>query len=134
MLIESFLVVAGGLILYGCKKIVIDPIQEFRSVRKNISKDLVKYGNVISNPGSADQGRIDDAESDLRDDASDLKSAVDDIPKYDSFADIGIVPSREDAKTAKRNLIGLSNSVEEGDPMTNHEMREDVESSLGLDD
>lgn len=44
------------------KVFVIDPIREYRAIRKNISRDLVDYANLIANPGSGKQARIDEAE------------------------------------------------------------------------
>lgn len=133
MLVEIGTAVLGGGLLYGSKKTVVDPIREYRTARKEISKDLVNYANVISNPGSSKQDRIDEARRALREDASELKSAVDDIPMYDLWAALRLVPLRDNVEVAKKNLIGLSNSVDSGDPMRNHDMREAVESSLGLD-
>lgn len=132
MLMEIGTAVFGGGLLYGSKKTVIDPIREYRRIRKEISKDLVNYANVISNPGSSKQDRIDEARKILRGDASELKSVVDDIPMYDLWAALRLVPSRGDVEEAKKNLIGLSNSVDSGDPLRNHDMRKTVESSLGL--
>lgn len=134
MLLEIATVVIGGGVLYGSKKLVIDPIREYREVRKKISQDLVNYANVITNPGSPNQSRIDEAHRVLRDDASKLKSVVDNIPSYDLWAKLRFVPSREDVVEAREKLIGLSNSVESGDPLRNHEMVQDVKSALGLED
>jgi len=46
---------AGGLGTYILKRFVIDPIREYRNVRKEISRDLVDYANLIANPGLAIQ-------------------------------------------------------------------------------
>lgn len=104
---------AVGVGAYISIKFVVAPIREFRDIRKQISRDLVDYANLIANPGSGDSQRIKEAEKALRGDASDLKGATDDIPMYSLWAKFGIIPVREEVNQARQRLIGLSNSLDQ---------------------
>ncbi|NHN60447.1 MULTISPECIES: hypothetical protein [Halorussus] len=121
---------AGGLGTYAAKVFIVDPIREYRQVRRDVSQDLVDYANLIANPGSGESDRIDEAEEAFRSHASKLKAAIDDIPMYG--ARLGLVPPREDVLEAKRQLIGLSNSLQRGRVEWNDEMRNKLEELLGL--
>lgn len=123
---------AGGIGTYVLKIFVIDPIREYRNVRKNISRDLVDYANLIANPGSGDPARIDEAETAFRDHASDLKAAADDVPLYSLWVKIRLIPPREEVSEARKQLIGLSNSIERGNVIWNDEMRKKLKTIMGL--
>jgi hypothetical protein len=123
---------AGGLGTYAAKVFIVDPIREYRQVRRNVSRDLVDYGNLIANPGSGESDRIDEAEATFRGHASELKAAIDDIPLYGIWARLRLVPPRDDALEAKRQLVGLSNSLQQGRVEWNDEMRNKLQGLLGL--
>ena len=123
---------AGGLGTYAAKVFIVDPIREYRQVRRDVSRDLVDYGNLIANPGSGESDRIDEAEEIFRGHASDLKAAIDDIPLYGIWARLRLVAPRDDALEAKRQLVGLSNPLQQGRVEWNHEMRNKLEDLLGL--
>lgn len=123
---------AGGVGAYISKKFIVDPIREYRDIRKQISRDLVDYANLIANPGSGDSHRTKEAEKALRGDASDLKAAADDIPVYSLWAKFGIIPLREEVNEAKQKLIGLSNSLDQGNVVWNDEMRNKLKTIMGL--
>ncbi|WP_227130946.1 hypothetical protein [Halorubellus salinus] len=123
---------AGGLGTYAAKVFIVDPIREYRQVRRDVSQDLVDYANVIANPGSGESNRIDEAEDAFRGHASKLKAAIDDIPMYGLWARLRLVPPRGDVLEAKRQLIGLSNSLQRGRVEWNDEMRNKLENLLGL--
>jgi len=113
----------------AAKVFIVDPIREYRQVRRNVSRDLVDYGNLIANPGSGESDRIDEAEATFRGHASELKAAIDDIPLYGIWARLRLVPPRDDALEAKRQLVGLSNSLQQGRVGVE---RRDAEQASGL--
>jgi len=123
---------AGGIGLYISKRFIIEPIREYRDIRKQISRDLVDYANLIANPGIDDSQRIQEAEKAFRSNASDLKAAADDIPVYSLWSKFRIVPPREEVDEAKQQLIGLSNSLDQGNVVWNDEMRNKLKTIMGL--
>ncbi|AWB28445.1 hypothetical protein [Halococcoides cellulosivorans] len=123
---------AGGLGTYATKVFIVDPIQEYRQVRRDVSRDLEYYGNLIGNPGSGESDRIDEAEETFRSHASDLKATIDDIPLYGIWVRVRLVPPRDDVLEAKKQLVGLSNSLQQGRVERNDEMRNKLKDSLGL--
>lgn len=123
---------AGGLGVYVSKKFIIDPIREYRDIRKQISRDLVDYANLIANPGSGNPQRIQEAENAFRSHASELKAAVDDILVYRLWVKLRFVPAREEVDEAKQQLIGLSNCLDQGDVVWNDEMRKKLKTIMGL--
>ena len=123
---------AGGVGTYILKIFVIDSIREYRNVRKNISRDLVNYANLIANPGSGQSARVKEAETAFRNHASELKAAADDIPMYGLWAKIRLIPPREDVKEARKQLIGLSNSLDQGKVLWNDKMRKKLKTIMGL--
>lgn len=123
---------SGSIGLIIAKKFIIEPIREYRDIRKGISRDLVDYANLIAHPGSGDPQRIQQVEEAFRSNASDLKAAADDIPLYRLRSGLGIVPPKEKVNEAKQQLIGLSNFLNQGNVVWNDKTRKELKSIMGL--
>jgi len=114
------------------KQPLINPVRHFHDVRRQVSKDLTNYASFISNLGSADPERMDEAASELRERATELGAARDDLIFHTLVASFNLAPSDTEINNACDNLIGLSNSVHNGEPLRNHNMKMEVETSPNL--
>lgn len=138
MIIQILVAIISGFFGALLKEYLISPIRGFRNTRLKISKDLVKYGDVIGNPGSAEVSRITEAKSNLRTDAAELHAIREELPRP-IFHLPCILPSEEEIESAESSLIRLSNTVQGIgiDSIDDFELansdRQEVREKLGLD-
>lgn len=102
-----FVFVLGQIIL----KLLIDPVQGYKTTVGDISIALINHANVYSNPGVLKQQRMDGASEELRLLASKLSAYVVLIPFYEKTAKFFKLPSIKDTHEVKKQLIGLSNGI-----------------------
>jgi hypothetical protein len=76
---------------------------------------------------------MDEASSVFRQQASQLRARASAVRWYGMWQLLKIVPKRSDIKAASQNLIGLSNSIHQGDPKTNSERRDEIVIQLKID-
>ena len=90
-------------------KLVIDPVQSFKSIIADISNILILYANVYANPkpfGDETQSKMS---QEIRVLSSNLQSNMYLIPKYKISARIFGLPSVENVVSASKNLIFIHN-------------------------
>lgn len=114
-------------------RFVIQPLQDFKKVIAKVSHVLIYYADVYSNPGGSRRMMIAETRKALRDSASLLRSRTVVIPFYTVFSWLRWVPTRHDINQASGSLIGLSNSLVNGDVQYNATKRETIKKSLRLD-
>ena len=105
--IPAILAVAG----YLLRRKYIDPVNDYRKLRREIASSLIYYANLISNPGSAQKEVLMEASNALRLHASNLSSCLQVLPTAGILRFLFRIPSHNDLKEASRELIGLSNGV-----------------------
>jgi len=134
--LTSSLTICGGVLVVVLGQVFIrfflDPITDLRKLIGEIADNLVYYGNVYSNPGMAKKDVIDKARIAFRQNASVLTSRAHALPLYPLFSILRVVPRRSHISEASGNLIGLSNSLVQGDPLINHDRDRQIRKSLGL--
>jgi hypothetical protein len=92
-------------------KLVIEPVQEVKKTIGAVSHALIERANVISNAGVPTKEVMDAASEELRKLASQLRSHLYLVPRYETTARIFGLPLRAEILKASTNLIGLSNSL-----------------------
>ncbi|MCF6193215.1 MAG: hypothetical protein L3J46_02645 [Kangiellaceae bacterium] len=102
-----FVFVLGQIIL----KLLIDPVQGYKTTVGDISIALINHANVYSNPGISKQERMDFASEELRLLASKLSANVVLIPYYEKTGKFFKLPSIKDKHEVKKQLIDLSNGI-----------------------
>ncbi len=138
IVLTSSLTVCGGIFLLVAGQIItkffIEPIHEQFRLIGEIADSLVFYANVYGNPGFGDPERMSKASDKLRQQASQLRARTNAIRGYQLWQFLRIVPKREGVMEASRNLIGLSNSIHQGDPKTNNEREKAIIEYLRIGD
>lgn len=97
-----------------------------------IADALVYYANVYTAPGGTRAELMDEASRIFRQKASLLRVRAHTLPCYRCFAWLGLVPQWESILKVSGNLIGLSNSVHQGDADSNEKRRDEITQILGL--
>lgn len=137
ILLTSFSTICGGVILLVVGQLIIrfliDPLTELRKLIGEISDNLIYYGNVYANPGFAGAEQENAAERELRKNASLLRAKSYALPFYCIFSFLQLVPSKADITIASTNLIGLSNSVHQGNPDVNDGRAKAIYTALNID-
>ena len=90
-------------------KLVIDPVQSFKTTIADISNILILYANIYANPkpiGDVLQGEMS---QEMRRLSSNLQSSMHLIPAYKISAYIFGLPSIENVISASKNLIFIHN-------------------------
>ena len=110
-----FLTVFSGVIVFTLGqivlKLIIEPIQGYKSTVGDISIALINHANVYFNPGVMKEERIDAASTELRLLASKLSAHVVLIPFYEKIAPFFKLSTIQDIHEVKTQLIGLSNGL-----------------------
>ncbi len=107
-----------GVLGWLATHLVGKPLLAYRAIRADIARCLVLYANVPSYTGAIDTPlppRTHQAHEKYRELASELVAFENTITFYHVWAVCKIIPTRKELDEAKRNLIGLSNSVGERD-------------------
>ena len=134
--LTSSLTICGGVLVIVFGQVFIrfflDPITDLRKLLGEIADNLVYFGNVYSNPGVAREELIAKARKVFRQNASLLRSRAHAIPLYPFFVILKLIPRQNHISEASRNLIGLSNSLTQGEPRINHERAQQIRTALGL--
>lgn len=113
-------------------KFLIEPIHEQFEVVGEIAHSLIFYANQYSDPGQGRPEDMDEASRTLRQQSSLLLAKTHAIRCYGLWEVLRVVPKRSAVVEASKNLIGLSNSIHEGNPHHNLIRRERIEQSLNL--
>lgn len=139
MLVQIAVAVVSGFFGALLQEYVVSPIRSYKDIRRKISKDLVKYGDVISNPGSGTDVRVSEARTELRDDAAELHSVWDSMPTI-VLKGVATIPSQDEMEAAEECLIRLSNIVpgienaEINEVNMALEDQQEIRKKLGLED
>jgi hypothetical protein len=136
IILTSALSIIGGiaLLVFGeiFTRFIIEPIYEQKKLISEIAEALIFHSNLYLNPGVSIKEDQDKAQDILRQKASLLRAKTYAIPWYDVFASLRLVRNHSQIEEASRNLIGLSNSIHQGDPFVNKERRGKIKSALNL--
>ena len=136
ILLTSCLTVLTGTTLFVIGQIVskflIEPILEQRRVIGEIAYSLIFYARDYTSPGLGKRDRMDEASEVLRQHASQLRARTHAIPWYGFWALLRRVRKYEDVLEASKRLIGLSNSIHQGDGLRNYQLARDIEKLLGI--
>ncbi len=123
-----FVFVLGQIIL----KLFVEPWQMQRECIAKISNNLLQYSNVYSNPGAISEKKVAEVSIETRKLASEFLASCYRIPAYGLISKSWIFPSATVVKSVQRNLIGLSNSLKDGEGRHNSEMVEGIKSLLKI--
>jgi hypothetical protein len=134
--LTSALTICGSVVVLVTGQVIIrffiDPIIELRRMIGEVADTVIFYANIYANPGVPSKGDSDEASEALRQKASLLQTRAAAVPLYDLFTDLQIIPSSKQISEASRNLIGLSNSVHQGDPAENLNRQKSIRDALSL--
>ena len=131
MLVQIGVAVLAGFLGALLKDFVGRPLREYRQIRKKIAKDLIKYSNLITSPGSGTQDRMNEAQYELRDDAAELRAVMEDLPVYALWS-LFWVPSPSTLEQVEDRLIRLSNSIHSGETIRNEKDMKKIRCLLGI--
>ena len=136
IVLTSSLTILGGILVFVVGRIIerfsIEPIHEQLRLTGEIADSLIFYANLYSSPGIGNPEKMGEASKVLRQQASQLMARTHVIPWYKLWQLLRIVPKHTDVIEASRNLIGLSNSIHQGDPMVNNDRRKEIEKRLRI--
>ena len=90
-------------------KLVIDPVQSFKSTIADISNILILYANVYANPKPIGDETQSKMSQEMRILSSNLQSNMHLIPGYKVLACLFGLPSIENVISASKNLIFIHN-------------------------
>jgi len=136
VLTSAFTILGGIAVIVGGQIIIkffIEPIHEQSKIVGEIAESLIFYARLYSNPGSGKPEEMYEAAKDLRQLASQLIATTHAIRGYKFWQSRRIVRHRDDVTEASRNLIGLSNSISEGDPRHNMQRAEQIRRGLHIE-
>ena len=90
-------------------KLVIDPVQSFKTTIADISNILILYANIYANPKPIGDELQGEMSQEMRRLSSNLQSNMHLIPAYKISACIFGLPSIENVISASKNLIFIHN-------------------------
>lgn len=99
--------VAGQTLL----KLVVDPVQAFKTTVAAIANSLIRYGNRLGNPGTFPAEEAHEIRAHFRGLSSQLTASSYLVPGYSLTSWIFWLPSRRAVHEAAANLIGISNML-----------------------
>jgi hypothetical protein len=122
------------------QRVVIEPVIELRKTIGEVEAALVMYAGMVTSPATRnDDGTIErvdsrrEAERTFRELASKHSASAYTVTWGYSLAHRWrLVPSRANIGSARRSLIGLSNSAFPRDPMIGVQYTDDARGALGL--
>lgn len=91
-------------------KLVIDPVQSFKSTIADISNALILHSNIYANPKPAGDEPQSKMSQEMRILSSKLQSNMHLVPNYKLTARIFGLPTIENVVSASKNLIFIHNS------------------------
>ena len=113
-----FLSILGGISVYFLVHIFLKPVIDLRKCIGEICGSLIYYANIYSTSA------IDkNAEEKLRQQATLIMEKAHLIKYYRFFVCMTLIPKMENIKIAHRNLIGLSNCINDKDSTKDNERR-----------
>lgn len=121
--------VLGQLVL----KFLLEPLQQYKEVKGEVSYALHYYANIGGPPGFATEEERQEAQKHLRGLASKVRVCYHKIPWYRFFAGIGWLPKKSALLKASDALTGWSNEVG-GEGGTIDKRRRIIADCLGIDD
>ncbi|WP_423840408.1 hypothetical protein ONE56_06020 [Vibrio mytili] len=108
-----FLTVLSGVLIFVLGqlllKLLIEPIQELRTLVSKIAYDLIKLANVFANPTDPEEERFTEACKVMREHSSNLHAHFYLVPFYNISCRLFGLPKEEDVLNATKELIRLSN-------------------------
>ena len=128
VVIAGLVAIVGGLSWHWVSR----PIHEQCRLIDEIAVSLIFYANLYSNPGSGKREQMDEASKVLRQQASQLRVTTHSIRLYKLWQFLRIVPKQADVIEASKALMGLSNSIHQGDPMVNYNKRKKIKKWLRI--
>ena len=114
-------------------KFFIEPLQQYKEAKGEVSHALHFYANVGGPPGITPEEERQEAQKHLRDLASKLRVCLHKIPWYPLFASVGLVPKKDALLKASDELTGWSNEVR-GEGRTIGTRRRIIAECLGIDE
>lgn len=135
-ILTALLTIFGGIIIFVVgqfvEKFFNTPLEGFRRTLGEISFNMIYFANIYTNPGTDDRDTRLEVSRKLRSLASQLISDSYAVNGYWLFSLIRFIPPRKRVNEAANNLIGLSNSVFNGNVLHIDEWRKNISSSLRL--
>lgn len=112
---SAFFTIISGVLVFVLGqfvlKLLIEPIQAYKTTVGEISVALIFHSNVFANPGVLSKDANDLASKEFRTLASKLSAQVFLIPFYDKTADAFRLPTKDQIHEVKSILIFLSNNL-----------------------
>lgn len=137
IVLTASLTVIGSVIVFVSGEIIknffITPIHEQSKLVGEIADSLIFYAPIYSNPGMVNPELASEASTVLRRQAAQLKARTGAIPWYSFWQFLRIVRNRSHIRKASENLIGLCNSVHNGNPEANENRRKQIVQALRID-
>jgi len=129
--------ILGGVSVFVLGQIVLkfflDPIYEQRKVLGQVANGLIYHAQWHANPGKDDlNGQRSAAADDLRRISCDLLAVSHAVPVYRFWAIIRVIPPWKNVRNAHGQLIFLSNSMFQGDPLRNAQAVDSIKSLLRM--
>lgn len=136
--LTSALTIFGGIVVIVvgqiATKFFIEPLHEHRKIIGEIAESLIFYADLYTNPGVGERQAMDQAKRVLRQEAAQLMATSYAIQcrKVARLLRISM-PEPSDITEARKSLIGLSNSIHQGDPKQNLEWVEEIRKRLRIE-
>ena len=131
-----FLTIISGVIIFVVGQIIlklfVEPWQKQRECIAKISNNLLLYANVYGTVGATSIEETKAISLEIRKLAAELIESCHRIPFYEQITKTKIFPSLETILKVQKNLIGLSNSLNNGDSNKNYDKAEEIKSLLKI--
>ena len=139
ILLSTFLTIVSGSLVFIVGQIVVEcyvkPMQEYKTIKSEISYILVYYANVFMNPVKAENNFFTDTSQALYDEASkELRIAASKLAGFKQRKPFFV--RKDKVEMAQSALIGLSNGLFTSDVFRqverNEKMRREICKGLNL--
>lgn len=127
-----------GIILFvatqGLAGLLFNPALELRRVIGRVAAALIDHAQVYSNPGVGNTDLTKGSSGEVRRLAAELRAASMVVPRpwYPFLSSLQILPALRDVESASAELIGLSNSMAQGDARVNANRVKTIRQCLGI--
>lgn len=135
-LLTAALTIIGGVSIYIfgdlTSKFWIEPINNLKISIGKVNYGLIYYAHYYCNPGVGPKEKLDETSEELRKLASELSTANFAVNGRVLFVLLRVIPNKKHVEEAVSCLIGLSNSVHNGDTKYNYENKSKIKALLKL--
>lgn len=136
VILTSSLTILGGIIIFAITKFgeifCANPINNLNKLKGEVGHKLVLYSNRFGNSDNLDKELMQEASTEIRILASELRASVYVIKGCRFFSFFGLIEPKNNVLDASMELIGISNSMWGSDHEAIHKRIDKIEEYLNI--